>query len=144
MSVLGKHRCVKNSSPQYSFLTGRNCNAGVDAGVDGQAGHPLVDLSPADLAGAEPAFDALLHQSRVERWEAGGSLLRRELLWPLGMALLLAVDSPWRRASLFLEVGGNPWRRVGWLAEGSPWRTGLLYEVVAQLAEDNPWKKDVW
>ena len=52
--------------------------------------------------------------------------------------------SPWRRALWFLEVGGNPWRRVGWLAEGSPWRRVLLYEVVAQLAEDNPLKKDVW
>ena len=110
---------------KYSFLTGRNCNAGVGAGVDGQAGHLLVDLSPADLAGDEPAFDALLHQSRVERWEAGGSLSRRELSWRLGMALLSAVGSPWRRALLFLEVGGNPWRRVGWLAEGSPWKRVL-------------------
>ena len=42
-----------------------------------------------------------------------------------------------------MEVGGNPWRRVGWSAEGSPWRRVLLYEVVAQLAEDNPWKMDV-
>ena len=126
------------------FLTGRNCSAGADAGVDTQADLPLVDLSLADLEGAELASDALLHQSRVERWEAGGSLLRRELLWRQGMALRSAVGSPWRRALLFLEVGGNPLRKVGWLAEGSPWRRVLLYEVVAQLAEDNPWKKDVW
>ena len=45
---------------------------------------------------------------------------------------------------LFLEVGGNPWRRVGWLAVGSPWRMVLLYEVVVKLAVDNLWKKDEW
>ena len=121
------------------FLTGKSCSAGVGVGIDGPADHPLVDFELADLAGADA-----LHQSRVERWEAGGSLSRRELLWRPGKALLSAVGSPWRRALLFLEVGGNPWRRVGWLAEGSPWRRVLLCEVVAQPAEDNPWKKDVW
>ena len=70
--------------------------------------------------------------------------MRRELSSRPGKALLSAVGSPWRRALLSLEVGGNPLRRVGWLAEGSPWRRVLLYEVVAQLAEDNPLKKDVW
>jgi len=64
---------------QYSFLTGRSCSAGTDW-VDVQADLHPVDLSPADLVGAEPASDALLlHQNRVERWEAGGSLWRREL-----------------------------------------------------------------
>jgi len=101
-------------------LSGKNCSAGVGAGIDGQADLHLVDLSLADLAGADA-----LHQSRVERWEAGGSLSRRELSWRRGMALLSAVGSPWRRALLFLEVGGNPWRRVGWLAEGSPWKRVL-------------------
>ena len=127
-------------------MTGRSCSAGADAEVDGQADLPLVDLSLADLVGAEPASDALhlLHQSRVERWEAGGSLWRREPSSRLGRALPWAVGSPWRRVLLFLEVGGNPWRRAGWLAEGSPWRRALLYEVVAQLAEDNPWKMDAW
>ena len=110
-----------------------------------QAGLHLVDLSLADLEEAEPASDALLHhRSRVERWEAVGNLLRRELSWRLGKALLWAVGSPWRRAVLFLEVGGTPWRRVGWLAEGSPWRRASLYEVVAQLVEGNPWKMDAW
>ena len=110
-----------------------------------QAGLHLVDLSLANLGEAEPASDDLLHhRSRVERWEAVGNLLRRELSWRLGKALLWAVGSPWRRALLFLEVGGNPWRRVGWLAEGSPWRRASLYEVVAQLVEGNPWKMDAW
>ena len=111
-----------------------------------QADLPPVDLSLANLEEAELASDALhlLHQSRVERWEAGGSLWRREPSSRLGRALPWAVGSPWRRVLLFLEVGGNPWRRAGWLAEGSPWRRALLYEVVAQLAEDNPWKMDAW
>ena len=64
----------KKSSPQCLFLTGKSCSAGVGVGIDGPADHPLVDLELADLAGADA-----LHQSRVERWEAGGSLSRREL-----------------------------------------------------------------
>lgn len=84
----------RKSSPQCLFLTGKNCSAGVDAGIDGQADHPQVSpLSLADLEGAEAASDAL-HQSRAERWEAEGNLSRRELSWRSGMALLSAVGSP--------------------------------------------------
>ena len=122
-------------------MSGRSCSAGAGAGVDVQADHLLAVLSLADLVGTGGDFGALHHQNRVERWEAGGNPLRRELSWQQGKALLWAVGSPWRMRLWFLEVVGSPWRRVllCWgavLAGDNPWKKGVWW------AGDSPWKKE--
>ena len=95
-------------------MSGRSCSAGAGAGVDVQADHLLAVLSLAHLVGTGGGFGALHHQNRVERWEAGGNPLRRELSWRQGMALLWAVGSPWRRVLLCwgaVLAGDNPWKK---------------------------------
>ena len=115
-------------------MSGRSCSAGAGAGVDVQADHLLAVLSLADLVGTGGDFGALHHQNRVERWEAGGNPLRRELSWRQGMALLWAVGSPWRRVLLCWEAvlaGDNPWKKGVWWAGDSPWKKEwLCWEVV--------------
>ena len=115
-------------------MSGRSCSAGAGAEVDVQADHLLAVLSLADLVGTGGDFGALHHQNRVERWEAGGNPLRRELSWRQGMALLWAVGSPWRRVFLCwgaVLAGDNPWKKGVWWAGDSPWKKEwLCWEVV--------------
>ena len=115
-------------------MSGRSCSAGAGAGVDVQADHLLAVLSLADLVGTGGDFGALHHQNRVERLEAGGNPLRRELSWQQGMALLWAVGSLWRRVLLCwgaVLAGDNPWKKGVWWAGDSPWKKEwLCWEVV--------------
>ena len=65
-------------------------------------------------------------------WEAAGNPLR-QVGW-------LVVGSLWMMGWLYevvLLVEDNPWRRVWWLVEGNPLKRGLLFlEVVG-----NPWRR---